>query len=119
MKALKQVYGSAGENAAVVFLKKKKYRILATNFSCYFGEVDIVARIKNTYVFVEVKTRSSKAFGSPSEAVNLKKQQHIIATAEYFLDTNRLFDVDYRFDIIEVVGQKNDFEINHIEDAFA
>ena len=54
-----------------------------------------------------------------ADAVNFAKQKHIIASAENYLDNHKLFDVDYRFDIVEVVGDKNDYEINHIEDAFA
>ena len=118
MKNKNQVYGKAGEEAAVKFLKKKKYKIVATNFCTYFGEIDIIARQKNTFVFVEVKTRANRDYCEPSDAVNHQKQRHIVHSAESFLDQNRLFDVDYRFDIIEVVGQDK-FEINHIEDAFA
>ena len=114
-----QVYGNAGESAALAFLKKKKYKILEKNFRTIYGEIDIIARQKKTYVFVEVKTRASRGFGEPSDAVNRTKQRHIIHAAESYLDQNRFFDVDYRFDIIEVVGDKHDFEINHIEDAFA
>lgn len=114
-----QIFGNIGESYAVNFLKKRKYKILATNYKTFFGELDIVAKHKNTYVFVEVKTRASKDFGDPSDAVDKRKQRHIIDSAERFLDDHRLFDVDYRFDIIEVLGEKSDFDINHIMDAFA
>lgn len=113
-----QVYGRAGEAQAVHFLKKNKYKILETNFVTPFGELDIIAKQKNTFVFVEVKTRASKEFGDPSQAVNFAKQKHIKNSANFYLDRNRLYDADIRFDIIEIVGEKTDFEINHIEDAF-
>lgn len=119
MLAKHQVFGEIGELHAERFLKKQKYKILAKNHKTPFGEIDIIAKTKSTYVFVEVKTRSSKAFGLPQEAVNRKKQLHIINSAENFLDKHKLFDVDYRFDIIEVVGDVDNFEINHIVDAFA
>ena len=114
-----QVFGQVGELHAERFLKKKKYTILSKNHKTPFGELDIIAKTKNTYVFVEVKTRSSKAFGLPQEAVSRKKQLNIINSAENYLDQNKLFDQDYRFDIIEVVGDGESFEINHIIDAFA
>lgn len=114
-----QVFGQIGELHAERFLKKQKYKILAKNYKTLYGEIDLVAKIKSTYVFVEVKTRSSKSFGLPQDAVDRKKQIKIINSAENFLDKHKLFDVDYRFDIIEVVGDANNFEINHIIDAFA
>ena len=119
MLAKHQVFGQVGELYAERFLKKQKYKILLKNHKTPFGEIDIIAKTKNTYVFVEVKTRSSNAYGSPQEAVNRKKQLNIINSAENYLDENKLFEVDYRFDIIEVVGDGESFEINHIIDAFA
>ena len=119
MLAKHQVFGQVGELYAERFLKKQKYKILAKNHKTPFGELDIIAKTKNTYVFVEVKARSSTAFGLPQEAVTRKKQLHIINSAEHYLDKNKLFDVDYRFDIIEVVGDTENFEINHIIYAFA
>lgn len=119
MKNSNQTLGSLGEKEAVKFLKKQHYKILELNYRTYYGEIDIIAKQKQTYVFVEVKTRSSD-YVLGNEAVNLKKQKNIIASAESFLDNKRLFDVDYRFDIIEVLGSDPKiFKINHLIDAFA
>ena len=82
MLAKHQVFGQIGELQAERFLKKHKYKIIAKNHKTPYGELDIIAKIKNTYVFVEVKTRSSKAFGLPQEAVNRKKELNIINSAE-------------------------------------
>ncbi len=67
--------GRAGEKRAVVFLKKKGFKILKTNYKTVFGEIDIIAQDKDTIVFIEVKTRTSDNYGVPSEAVDKRKQE--------------------------------------------
>ena len=69
MLSRRQVFGQVGELYAERFLKKQKYKILAKNYVTPFGEIDIIAKTKNTYVFVEVKTRSSSAFVSVGNAL--------------------------------------------------
>lgn len=76
--------GKIGEDFAVSFLKKNNYQILARNFHSRFGELDVVAQELNTLVFVEIKTRWSKNFGNPEEAVNLRKLGRIERAAQYF-----------------------------------
>lgn len=77
--------GSSGEKIAVDFLLKKGYRILETNFRTRFGEIDVIALDKDLVVYVEVKTRSSRQFGLPEEAVGHRKLQHLLKAAAYFL----------------------------------
>ena len=81
----KKIKGDFGEDLATNYLIKNKYKIIARNYSCALGEIDIVALDKKTIVFVEVKTRTSQAFGLPREAVTRSKQQHICKTAQYFV----------------------------------
>ena len=114
--------GSLGEEAACSFLKKKKYRIVARNYRCRLGEVDIIAERGGVLVFAEVKTRSSAEFGTPAQAVTYYKRCNIIKTAEMYILQNPT-DSDIRFDVIEVYGCLTDggFDvenINHIENAF-
>lgn len=114
-----QIFGQIGEAVATNYLKKNKYKILATNYITPLGEIDIIAKYKSIFIFVEVKTRATKSFGLPQDAVNKRKQQHIENSAEIFMKQHKLNDVDYRFDIIEIVGVPPDsLEINHIENAF-
>lgn len=113
-----QIYGQLGENVATNFLKKKKYKILENNYHTFFGEIDIIAKDGKTYVFVEVKTRKSRDVCEPHFAVNKTKQKHIKHSAESYLDSKKIYDVDIRFDIIEIVGENHNFEITHIIDAF-
>ena len=77
--------GVAGEALATEVLKAKGYYIIAQNYTCPYGEIDIIAIKEKVISFVEVKTRSSKQYGSPGEAVNFKKQRHIRNAARYFL----------------------------------
>ena len=113
-----QSLGSAGEKAAVAFLKEKGYRILERNFKCRLGEVDIIARDNETYCFVEVKTRSSEDFGLPQEAVSRKKQAQISKAALHYLKTKKLFEKSARFDVVSVLYKDNVPKIDLIENAF-
>ncbi|HLE18234.1 MAG TPA: YraN family protein, partial [Syntrophales bacterium] len=74
MKDLSRIRtGKAGEETAVRHLQKLGYRILERNYRCPVGEIDIVAKDKNTIVFVEVKSRKTEEFGDPELAVGAKK----------------------------------------------
>ena len=110
-----KILGNQGEELAVKYLKKRRYKILATQFRCKVGEVDIVVQDKDkTYVFVEVKTRNSLTKGLPREAVTLAKQRTIIKCAQLFILENKINGAKIRFDVIEITNG----EINHIIDAF-
>lgn len=95
--------GTQGENIAVEYLRKNGYKVLQRNFNCRYGEVDIIAMHNGYYVFIEVKSRSTLAFGLPREAVNPYKQQHIVSVAQYWLFKNRKTGVPVRFDVVEVL----------------
>ncbi|RBP41147.1 YraN family protein [Garciella nitratireducens] len=94
--------GKMGEREAAKFLKKKGYHIIQSNFRCRFGEIDLIARHKDTLVFIEVKTRKNNLYGTPGQAVNKTKQKKIVKTALYYLKRNDLYDENVRFDIVEV-----------------
>jgi len=110
--------GAQGEEIAGRYLLKKKYKILERNYRCRYGEIDIIARQKKVLVFVEVKTRRSYAFGSPLEAVSLKKQRAISAVAQKYLQHAGLSSSAARFDVIAVHLNSSSPEIEHIENAF-
>jgi len=107
--------GKSGENIAASYLIKKGYKILVRNFRTKIGEIDIVAKEKDTLVFVEVKTRKSDISGTGAEAITKKKLNSIIKTAYYFL---RKFPqkCDFRIDAIEIQENARDtVAINHIK----
>jgi len=114
----KNIFGKKGEIIVCNFLKKKKFKILQMNYKNKVGEIDIVAKQKDYIVFVEVKTRTSRAFGDPTEAVDEKKQFKIRQVAELYLLEKKLTEKPCRFDVVAIIDNEGDIEIRHIEDAF-
>jgi putative endonuclease len=108
--------GNLGEDLATKYLITKGAYIIETKYKIKSGEIDIIARLNDEILFVEVKARSSIKFGYPSEAVNYKKQLKIISVAKYYILKNKLEHIKVRFDVIEVYLKNN--KINHIENAF-
>ncbi len=111
---MKNIVGVEGENLAKEFLIKNKYKILETNYICAIGEIDIIAKHKQTIVFVEVKTRTSTKFGLPRESVTSFKQQKIKNVATNYLVSKKLTNSLCRFDVIDILNG----EITHIKNAF-
>lgn len=98
----KQLEGKIGEDFATDYLSKQGYIIICRNFRCFQGEIDIIARDKESLVFVEVKTRTSINYGEAKEAVGEKKQKHIYEAAGYYLYKYKLEEYYTRIDVIEV-----------------
>ena len=115
---IKRIKGDAGEERAVRWLKRRRYNILERNYSCRWGEIDIIAQKGDVLCFVEVKTREVGSYGRPAEAVDSRKQQRILKTANVYLACHPC-DLQPRFDVAEIVtsGGKCS-EINYIENAF-
>jgi putative endonuclease len=111
-------FGKSGEKIAVNFLKENGYKILSQNYKTKLGEVDIVAKDKDTFCFVEVKTRRSDKFGMPQEAVNFAKKRQISKAALNFLKTNSLLDKKARFDVVSVIYSEDKPKVDLIKDAF-
>ena len=109
--------GAQGELMAVQFLMAKNYQIIAINWRWQKAEVDIIAQINNTLVFVEVKTRSSDTFVKPEEAVHEKKQLLLIEAAEAYCEANNI-EMELRFDVITIIHHGNKTITKHIEGAF-
>lgn len=110
--------GSHGEEVAVALLKRRKYKILERNYQCAVGEIDIIALDGKTLVFVEVKTRSTWAFGSPQAAVTPKKQRQLAKVAAYYLQERRMGNRQARFDVVAVTAGTRAHEVEVIRNAF-
>ena len=110
--------GKRGEEVAIRFLKNNGYQILQKNYVCKLGEIDIVAREKDTLAFVEVKTRTSLLFGPPELSVTSFKQRQLSKAALYFLKEKKLGEVKARFDVVAVLLGPGGEEIKLIKDAF-
>lgn len=108
--------GNFGEIKAQKYLKKLGLKILEKNYTNKLGEIDIICfdKIENEYAFIEVKTRSTDAFGLPREAVTTYKQNKIQKVASLFLIENKLTEEKIRFDVVEILDDK----INYIKYAF-
>jgi len=109
--------GRRGEDLATAFLLSKGYGILERNWKSGRKEVDIIAQDGTDVVFVEVKTRTAEDVLSALDAVDRRKQSHIIAAAEAYIQTMRL-NLSPRFDIVTVVGEAPNQQFEHIVDAY-
>ncbi|MBE6877549.1 MAG: YraN family protein [Ruminococcaceae bacterium] len=113
---VKKIIGNIGEEKVVWKYRIKGYKILARNFSCRYGELDIVAQKGETIVVVEVKTRKNNKFAQAKEFVDYRKQEKIKNTTNIFIQKNKFTDYNIRFDVAEVYTENN--TINIIENAF-
>jgi len=109
--------GKFGEELAVEFLQQNGYDILETNWIFQKAEIDVIAQKDSTLAVIEVKTRSSIAFGLPQDFVKPKKIQLLVKAVNEYIVSNDL-DVNVRFDIIAIYKEENTYKIEHFEDAF-
>jgi len=108
--------GRKGEADAALLLEEKGMEIVARNFRCPWGEVDIIAREGGTLVFVEVKAWSFYGLDALEQGVDLKKQHRIIETAKYFLSFNRQYTcMAIRFDVVFI----SPLGLTHLVSAFS
>jgi putative endonuclease len=117
----KKELGDFGEKKAKEYLKAKGIKFIESNYKYFKKEIDLIFCDKKNKViiFVEVKTRKSKVYGEPEEAINNFKQVNIRQAATGFLKYNPEYDeYDIRFDSVSVFMGNETPEINHIENAF-
>ena len=134
MKTTRQALGRWGESLAADYLVERGYTILERNARTPYGEIDLVAHLdcdqgaanqsdptapQFVVVFVEVKTRSSTAFGLPEAAVSARKQAHILAAAQAYLQAHPDLGDDWRVDVIAIQRSKTGDQpvITHFENA--
>ncbi len=110
--------GKGGEDAAASFLKENGYKILARNYKTRLGEIDIIAKDKDTFCFIEVKTRQSEKFGLPQEAVSVFKQRQISKAAICYLKENKLMEKKSRFDVVSIMDLEGVSRLDLIRNAF-
>ncbi len=94
--------GSYGERVAASFLRRQGYKILTRNYKTTRGEIDLVCRLEDILVFVEVKTRAEVDIVAPAETIDEAQQEALYATAQSYLDLLKRDDITYRFDVVEV-----------------
>lgn len=117
-----RLLGAWGEQQAAEYLRRKGYKILAVNFKCRFGELDIIAQKGRTVAFVEVKTRKSGDFALAMEYVDQMKQEKLRKTAALWISQQE-WEGRVRFDVIEVYAGEGTAtrrpRLHHMEDAFS
>jgi putative endonuclease len=114
----RQQFGIEAEEAAARFLEAAGYTIRARNVRCTGGELDLVAERDDLICFVEVRMRSSAAWGDPSQTVSWRKQQRVVRSAMRYLASEGIRGRSIRFDVVSVLGRGAAAELEHIPNAF-
>lgn len=113
--------GAEGENIALEYLEKKGYKILEQNFCIPGGEIDLIMKQGDVFVFIEVKARSQGSFGTPEESITPQKLRFLQrSVSQYFLRKNiSIYDIDFRMDLVAIENNYTDeMDIRHYENAF-
>ena len=112
-------FGKFAENAACNYLKKHGLKLIMRNYSCRYGEIDIIMWDKEILVFVEVRARTNQNFLASLESINCAKQNKIIKTAIFYLQQKRqLNKIFYRFDVVAVKQIEGKLKFHWIQNAF-
>ena len=114
--------GKNGEDMVATFLRKQGLSVIKRNYQCRFGEIDIIAQTKQYIIFVEVKTRKKDSIVKGIDAVDIRKQQRIMLTAEDYI-SKTLCEKQPRFDVAEVITEETaekgiKYSLNYIKNAF-
>jgi putative endonuclease len=117
MENISHDLGKIGEKLAQQHLLTQGYSILETNWRFKKYEIDIIAQINQTIVFVEVKARKSDTFGQPEIFVSKQKQKFMLAAAHQY-NVKYAVSLDSRFDVISILQFNNKQIVKHIQDAF-
>lgn len=104
----KKQIGQWGENRAAEFLQEKGYEIIARNQRTPYGELDLVVRSADEIIFVEVKTRTSRRYGYPEEAVTPRKREHLLNAIACFLQEHPEWEQPWRVDVIAIEGNPDE-----------
>ncbi|HJQ84325.1 MAG TPA: YraN family protein [Candidatus Binatia bacterium] len=110
--------GRQGEAVAEAFLRANRWTIVARNYRCRAGEIDLVALDGPVLVFVEVRSRRGEIAGTPLESVDGRKRAQIARVAQHFLAAHHWHDRDARFDVIGIRFDRDPPALEHVRSAF-
>ncbi len=128
MTGKRQNLGKWGERTAADYLTTKGYQVIGRNIRTPYGEIDLIARLpgktspeKDILAFVEVKTRATASFGFPEESVNFRKQAHLLASAQFYMQEHPELEGDWRIDVIAIqrLNPGKPPAITHFENAIS
>ncbi|MBQ0147272.1 MAG: YraN family protein [Flavobacteriaceae bacterium] len=111
-------FGKEAENFAVDYFKNLDYKILARNYFFQKAEIDLIVEKDNVILIIEVKARTTNRVNLPENSVTTKKKKLLISAANDFILKNGI-DGEVRFDILALLKQKDEWETNHIINAFS
>ena len=114
MTQARRTLGASGEEMAARWYEANGYEVLARNWRCRQGELDLIVRRNRTIVFCEVKARTTDAFGVPAEAITREKRQRIRVLASLWLDDSKIRPSSIRFDVAAILAGN----LEMIEGAF-
>jgi len=118
LSGARQSLGRWGEQLAAQYLQGQGYEILDRNVRTDFGELDLVARLAEIMVFVEVKTRTTSEYGMPEESITRQKAAHLLNSGRAYLLMHNITEVDWRIDLIAVIKLEGQPPVlRHIENA--
>ena len=118
MSQIRRLLGQRGEAAAEAHLLRRGYRILARNYRCPLGELDLVAEEGGAVVFIEVKTRRAGRAGSGAEAISPHKRLRLIRLARYYLAVHGLAEASCRFDVVTLSVRRGRARLDVLHNAF-
>jgi len=98
-----QKIGQWGESVAAEYLEKRGYKVITRNARTPYGEIDIVTEKEGLTIFIEVKTRTTKTFGPPEMAVTRRKQEHMMAAADFYAAEHHI--EHWQIDVIAIEGK--------------
>ena len=110
--------GQRGEAVAEAFLRTHRFTIVARNYRCRLGEIDLVALDDGVIVFVEVRSRRGDRVGTPLESVDGRKQARVARVAQHFCAARGWTDRDARFDVIGIRFDADPPAVEHVRGAF-
>lgn len=113
--AHQNTYGARAEDLVVAHLHNTGYTVCTRNYTTRHGEIDIIARIDDTYAFIEVKARTTPRFAI-SDTITARKQAKIIRTAQQYMHAYNVNGYNARFDVALVTGSQ---DVSYITHAFA
>ncbi len=112
--------GKLGENIALEYAQQQGYQIIQRNFRCKSGEIDLIAQDKHIVVFIEVRTKTSDAYGPAYNMVTYSKQQQVKRVALHYISERNLVNTQFRFDVIGITFEPNSdrYQLDHLQNAF-
>jgi putative endonuclease len=114
----RQDLGAFGEDLALREVKRLGYKCIARNYRCPLGEIDLIAKERDSLVFIEIKTRRGRTTGYAKEAITSRKRRQLSKVALAYMKSNNCCDVKSRFDVVVISLKGGKKEIEVIQNAF-